>query len=96
MLIKMLKKHKKKEFNNFFFFPPIALFRFGGKMCFKKKDKPVRLEKKTSSMDDLKFILSITDVKIIIVFIIIFIIFILIAMQSKNYYFYNGAINSTI
>lgn len=53
-------------------------------MCFRKRNEPVRLNKKESR----EIIIS-TEAWIMLAFIVIFIVAIVIAWMSRSYYFYN-------
>lgn len=57
-------------------------------MCFRKRNKPVRLEKKTSLRDKIKQYISI-EILVVIFFIICFILAIKFAMGEQGYYYYN-------
>ena len=59
-------------------------------MCFKKNNKPVRLEKKSSSnLDDLRLVLTIPEIWVIVGFVVIFILVILLAFLNRNSFWYN-------
>jgi hypothetical protein len=60
-------------------------------MCFKKKNEPVRLAKKPVKPPINWYVLGLFTI-----FIIICIIMIIMAWQSKNFTYYNGAINGTV
>lgn len=60
-------------------------------MCFKKKNEPVRLAKKPEPPKVNWYVISLCTI-----FIIICIIMIIMAWQSRNFAYYNGAINGTV
>ena len=58
-------------------------------MCFKKKSKPVRLEKQQESLkiNDLTELLTKYEIWLIIAFIVIFILIVFLAMGETSWYY---------